>query len=342
MPKRHRRGGELPEHLFRASPAPGVVGPSAHSAIARTVPSECLYVSGMGFGDARRKVFFHRLLDPNKQPPDPEAIASAIGGLTDPYFEDSDGYITRAEVFETGEPVSIRFFRVRREQLPGKDDGDGKQGDLNLSPDEGLLEAIHLCLYKSGYVAWEYFHYGPRVSRFATFLRKKLDMQVELTQCGAHDLIEKALKYQEIRLLRIKIDPSDASVKAITDPNAIALMKAATEFQASKYAEITLRAEIDDPGFGQKVKDLLRRLKNGNVDSAAIEGLAIDGKPAEGGPTAPLNLLSEKLYRTVDVPYEPSRTKELDKVQAFAAVKSAYEGAKDDIHRDALIVEESG
>src|ERR1044071_3117196 len=111
----------------------------------------------MAYGDAKRKIFFYRVLDLETQEPlDRKAICAAISALKaeDCYYDDGD-MITRAEVFDAKLPACIRFYKVRRDELPGVDDGQGSHDDLDLEDEEGLAEAIHLMMFPNGVVAAE-------------------------------------------------------------------------------------------------------------------------------------------------------------------------------------------
>jgi hypothetical protein len=45
--------------------------------------------------------------------------------------------------------------------------------------------------------------------------------------------------------------------------------------------------------------------------------------------------LSERLYRTVEIPYRAQRTRELDADAAFAAIRDAYNRVKNQLGKDA-------
>jgi hypothetical protein len=291
----------------------------------------------MAYGDAKRKIFFYRMLDQETQEPlDRKAICAAISALQgeDCYFEDGD-MITRAEVFDAKLPCCIRFYKVRRDELPGVDDGQGSHDDLDLEEDEGLAEAIHLMMFPNGFVAAESFGHGPRATRFPLYLRGKLDMPCTMAGIIRHDVVEEALKYSDIRLLRVKLDPSAESYGAAAPPSLHGLMGTAQDLHTGVYAELALRTDKGDQKFTSRVKKTISEIFGGNGDVDAFEKIEIEGKPDPDTRVAELDLLSERLYRQVEIPYRAPRTRELDADAAFAAIRDAYKRVKDQLGRDA-------
>jgi hypothetical protein len=297
----------------------------------------------MPYGDTKRKIFFFRLFDPDTgEPLNRKAICEAIEALTgeDAYFSTVDGsgeQISRAEVLDSSAPQCIRLYKVRRDELPGVDDGQGDQNELELDEDEGLSEAIHIRLFRRGVVGVEAFGHGPRAERFGRYLREHLDLDCEMRRLIRHDAIDYALQFGDIRLLRIKLDPSVASHQGANTPKHLeGLMQTADDFDTGVYADLTLRSEGNDEGFRNRVRTFLTKLKNGGAENEIFEKLEVEGKPDPDTPVAGLDLLSERLYRSVEIPYRGGRTRELDADAAFSAVKRAYDEVKDEVDLDAL------
>lgn len=291
----------------------------------------------MAYGDAKRKIFFYRVLDQETQEPlDRKAICTAISALQgeDCYHDDAD-MITRAEVFDAKLPACIRFYKVRRDELPGVDDGKGSHDDLDLEEDEGLAEAIHLMMFPNGVLAAESFGHGPRATRFPLYLRGKLDMPCTMVPIIRHDVVEEALKFGDIRFLRVKLDPSAESYASASPTALHGLMGTAQGLHTGVYAELALRSEKDDQKFTSRVKKMISEIFGGNGDVDAFEKVEIEGKPDPDTSVAELDLLSERLYRTVEIPYRAQRTRELDADAAFAAIRDAYNRVKDQLGKDA-------
>ncbi len=294
----------------------------------------------VAYGQAQRKVYFYRVRPLADGGPEWKRaeVCNAIRALTGPdvYFDDGD-QVNRAEVISTVAPHKIRFSKVRRDDLPGVDDGAGDSADLDLDDEAGLIEAIHLVLFKNGIIGAEFFYYGPRVSRFERYLNQKLDLgPFEVCELIRNDVIDRALDFSDIRLLRIKFSPSVTSQQAAAAANLDGAMKTATTYGADVYADITLRAERHDDGFKQKVKDLLLGVKRRTTDVEIFDKLEIQGQPTLDSAVTSLDLLSERMYRTVDIPYRAERHRALNSDAAFDAIKQAYKEVKDQIPRDGL------
>ena len=203
-------------------------------------------------------MFFYRALrQEDGKPLDRGAVAEGIRVLSgEDAYHDDNGFITRATVDSDRPPQALRFYRVRRDGLPGKDDGRGRHGDLGLAEEEGLAEAIHMRLFRNGVIGAEFFFYGPRVSRFALFLRNKLDLAYIIRPLVRRDAIEQALRFGEIRLLRLKFDPSAISQEEASAANLAGLMDTAADFHTGVYADLTLRSERNDQSFTQRGQGL--------------------------------------------------------------------------------------
>jgi hypothetical protein len=293
----------------------------------------------MAYGDAKRKIYFYRLLDHGtRKPLNRKAICKAIEDLKgkDCYFEDGD-QVTRAKIYDNGAPQCIRFYKVRRDELPGKDDGQGEDADLDLDEDEGLSEAIHLRLFPNGIVAAEAFGHGPRATRFGLYVLSKLNMPCIMQTVIRHDVVDEALKLKDIRLLRFKLDPSEASEVAAAAESLRGVMSTAESLNTGVWAELSLRSERGDGSFTNRIKELLSNVFKGNNGStaSAFKRLEIEGKPDPDTPVASLDLLSERLYRTVEIPYRAERKRELDADAAFSAIKKAYDAVKHQLALDA-------
>lgn len=292
----------------------------------------------MPYGEAQRKIVFYRLLDQETEKPlDRKAICAGISALQgeDSYFED-DGMITRAAVHDAKLPAKIQFYKVRRDDLPGKDDGQGAHEDLDLDEDEGLAEAIHLMMFPNGIIAAEVFGYGPRATRFPAYLKGKLDLPSTMRAIIRGDVVDEALKYGDIRLLTFQLDPSDGSHVASAAQALHGVMETAQDLGTGVWAELSLRSAKGDQAFTDRVKGTLKNVFGGS-DSVvdAFNKLEIEGKPDPDSPVTPLDLLSERLYRVVSIPYRAQRTRELDTDAAFAAIKDAYDGVKQHLEGDA-------
>jgi hypothetical protein len=188
---------------------------------------------------------------------DREAVCRSIEALKGKplfYLDEGEDRITCAEVVRSKLPPRIKLYAIRRQNLPSRDDGAGVIGELALKESEGLAEAIHLRLYPNSIVAAEFFYYGPRISRLETFLNERCGQDIVIKQLLRGDAIERALKFHEIRVLRVKIHPSNISKASARELGFDGLMATAKNFDADVYADVTLRAETGSGDFTKRIK----------------------------------------------------------------------------------------
>jgi hypothetical protein len=291
--------------------------------------------------EAERKIYFYRAFPQDEDPQfelDRAAVCEAITALkgTDGFYLDEGAdKITCGEIVSDKLPPRVKLYAIRRENLPSRDSGDGVIEELQLQEAEGLAEAIHIRLYPNSIIAAEFFYYGPRISRFQTFLNQRCDQQVVLKELIRGDAIERALKLKDVRALRVKIHPSDVSKQKASDLGFDGLMSTAKAFDAGIYADVTLRAAGADEGFTGKAKNLFRKLKS-ESPAHLFENLEVEGKGPESGKVEALNLLSDQLVRVAHIPRESTRTRALDSPAAFKAIHTAYNEVKDLLPSDAV------
>lgn len=294
--------------------------------------------------EADRKIYFYRAFPAGKVKDfelDRAAVCTAISklaGTPDFYLDEGDDRITCAEVVGAKLPPKIKVYGIRRQGLPSRDNGAGKISDLALAANEGLAEAIHLRLYPNSVIAAEFFYYGPRISRVQSFLNERCGQNIIIRSLIRGDAVERALSMDEMRAIRIKLHPSDETKRKASKLGLGGLLDTAKEFDAGVYADVTLRAEKQDPKFKARVKDLLKRLGKQNPQEL-FESLEVSGKVNQGDGVETLNLLSDLLVREVSIPRESARTRALDSDAAFRAIHKAYQDVKHLLPEDAVAAE---
>ena len=291
--------------------------------------------------DAERKIYFYRAFPQNPDPDfelDREAICKAIKklkGTEQFYLDEGADKITCGEVVSEKLPPRIKLYAIRRENLPSRDTGQGIIEELQLRATEGLAEAIHIRLYPNSIIAAEFFYYGPRISRFQTFLNQRCGQDLVIKELYRGDAIERALTFKDVRALRVKIHPSDLSKQKASELGFDGLMRTAKTFEAGVYADVTLRAQGYDESFTEKVKGLLKKIKGENP-AHLFANLEMEGKSLDSGNVEPLNLLSDQLVRVAQIPRESARTRALDSPAAFKAIHTAYDEVKEHLGSDAV------
>jgi hypothetical protein len=297
--------------------------------------------------ELQRKIYFFRaeLVDPTQNPDwllPRKKIARLISELEGKafYLEQGEDRVTCAEVHDSGAPQALKFYAIRRQNLPSRDDGTGRIGDLGLQEKEGLAEAVHVMLFPNSIIGFEAFFYGPRVSRVEAFINQKCasatGAPIVIKQLYRRDALERAQSFSDIRTLRVKMRPQSNG----SDDQALRpLMEAASALHAVDYADVTFRTVPGDEGFGDRVKQFLARISKRSVSAAqAFENLEIYGRNPESDDLEPLNLLNEALYRVAYIPRQGERTRALDTPAAFSAIKRAHQEVRDQLPDDAVPV----
>ena len=132
-------------------------------------------------------------------------------GDTPAWYEfESDGNALCLIPYSSSPHPSVRFCRVRRTGLPQLEQA-GNITDMNLSPDMGLLESIHVVFFPNNIVGAEYNHFGPRVSRLGSFLHEKSNKDVALAAFRPilrGDATEQLDRLTDLRVLDFSILPS--------------------------------------------------------------------------------------------------------------------------------------
>ncbi len=294
--------------------------------------------------DLKRKIYFYRVAPttPTKGwKLDRAAIVKAIKGhIGQPtfYLDEGEDRITCAEVHSEKAPQSIKLYGIRRTNLPSRDSGTGTIGDLGLAVTEGLAEAVHLRLFPNGIIGFESFFYGPRIGRFQDYLTERCNLDVAIQPLYRADMLERALKFKDVRVLRVKLLPSMVSKELVKKAGLKGVLDVATNFDAGVFAEVTLRAEGFDKGFTGKVKGMLTQFRKEKRDPGdLLDVLEIEGVSPQSDRVEPLNLLNDALQRVVLIPRESKRSRALDSPAAFKAILDAYNDVKKDLPSDAQV-----
>jgi hypothetical protein len=124
------------------------------------------------------------------------------------------------------------------------------------------------------------------------------------------DMLERALKFKDVRLLRVKLLPSVVSRELVKKAGLKGVLDVATNFDAGVFAEVTLRAEGFDDGFTSKVKGMLQQFRKDKSDPGdVLDVLEIQGVNPQSDRVEPLNLLNDALQRVVSIPRESKRSR---------------------------------
>jgi hypothetical protein len=300
--------------------------------------------------DAQRTVRFFRALpadpkDAAKWNWDRRAIAKAVEALqgTDEfYLDEGDDRITFGESTTGTEPQQLKFYRVRRVDLPSLDNGRGAVSELDLEQDEGLAEAVHVMLFPNQVVGLEAFFFGPRVGRIESYvdharrLASSDALNSQIVPILSKDAVDRMLDFKDMRLLSLRLRPSAMSLRDADELGLRGALKTAKDLDADRSIEIVLRAAPDgDNGFKSKVSEIVKKVLHNGSPAPGVDRIRVSGRSADSGLVEELDLLQEQLARPVQIPKE-GRSRSVNSKAAFRAIQSAYDSVKSDLPNDGL------
>ena len=227
----------------------------------------------------------------------------------------------------------MMFCRVRRTGLPQLERA-GNISDLNLSPDAGLLETVHIVFFPDkvtgdNIVGAEYNHFGPRMSRLGFYLYEKSNEAVPYAifrPIIRGDAAEQLSRLAEIRVLDISIQPAFASVMRQADQslgdafeaNARVVDEPETVQVVVKPQRHARQSTLD------RLLNPLRALLNQNDTRQAFDRFQVRGKCDDTGRVETIDLLKDQLISTRQIVRLNERGRALDPNSAFEAIRDAY------------------
>ena len=286
-----------------------------------------------------RKIYFFRAnvgTDPSGKPLpfDPQPDLDFIGNL--PFSDEPDGrYLSEGDesvLFLLGHGGSsnprVQFSRVRRAGLPQLERA-GNVSDLDIAPDEGLLETTHAVFFPGNVVGAEYNHYGPRISLLGQYLHK-------LSDCGGpmatfspilrDDPTRQLDRLTDIRVFDIAVRrPYIDSVKQASSSLADTLEATAGLFEEPERIQLVLKY----PAARRRsawdfFRNPLRSLVTFNSQSPVIDRLQVRGHCEDIDRVEGLDLLKDNIIATKQVVRLGGRGRAIDPESAFQAIYESY------------------
>ena len=272
---------------------------------------------------------------------DPLPALSAISSL--PFTNDNAG---RYEFDTEGNALclmdhtkssnpTVQFFRIRRTGLPQLEQA-GHISNLNLAPDTGLSEAIHVVFFPNNIVGSEYNHFGPRLSRLGHYLHTKSEGAVPkaiFRPLLRGDATKQLERLTDIRLLDMSIRPAYADIVRQADRSL------ADAFDANSRV-------LDDPETVQIVvkpqkqsretalESLLHRLRRFLNQDGLLQNadrFQLRGKCSDTGRVETIDLLQDQLISTKQIIRIDKRSRALDPASAFQSIHQAYQELYNDL-----------
>lgn len=226
--------------------------------------------------------------------------------------DEPDPDVHFAEVlYDEPDAVHLRFWRVRRSQLPSVHDlADGSTGPLPLEDTEGIAEAVDIVLFPRACVAGILVNRtGPSRASILSYLEQQTAVAVKLvplTREDALDIVNGDL------VTRVDVEVAAGHFEALASvTNEMGEAAAAVDTPGLKTMRVSLSAERDERGrFWQWWQPRLRRIVNNKTNDVKT----LDVAQAASGDLAAhvVDLLEQRIGLEVPVPVATGRTVEPD------------------------------
>ena len=296
-----------------------------------------------------RKIHFYRVdigADGGGQPfPfDPLPALSVIDALpfdssaSGRYEVDADGNALCVTQYKADPQanVAVQFGRVRRTGLPQQELG-GKITDLNLDPDAGLLEAIHVVFFPDNIVGCEYNHYGPRVSRLGNYMHiksRKAVQDASFLHLVRKDTIEQLNRLDEIRLFEMSVRPSYIESVSHVDRSLADAFRANAAVVEQQEEIILVIIRPDTERRASALARLLTTVRNLFVQDdfhSSVNRLQIRGTCSDTNRVETIDLLKNQLISTKSIVRLNDRGRALNPESAFDAIIEAHQELRNEI-----------
>ena len=276
---------------------------------------------------------------------DPSPALDAINAL--PFSNDDAGrYESEADgnalclINHSNEQRSaVQFCRVRRNGLPQLEEA-GQVKDLDLAPETGLLEAMHIVFFPGNIVGAEYNHFGPRISRLGNYLHQKSNQvvsRVSFRPLLRGDAAEQLERLVDLRLFEFSILPSYVEITRQAAPSLHDAFAANNRLlESPETLQLVLQPRKEDrTAFLQRIKDPLNGVFSSNGFQEGSRRLQVRGKCADSGRVETIDLLKDHLVSVQRIVRMNERSRALDPDSAIQAIRDAYQQLGDDLDKAA-------
>jgi len=240
----------------------------------------------------RRINFFKVLTDPDEsgtpQPFDVAGCFRAIGELDyasrlREWHNDATGcWVDRT----TAKEVRVRLGNIRRFGLPPIATGVGDLTTIEVEPDGGLAEMIHMVFRPLGpagqqelYVAVDYNHHGPRPSRLAIYLHqlapKLVPRGFRLSALLDQDVSKRLAKLKEITMVELRVKTSELQA---AKRNEESIRSSISQIHRQTHAaSVGIKLSSPKDGLSNVLSFLRQASKDDATQRLVAKGLAEDG-----------------------------------------------------------------
>jgi hypothetical protein len=221
----------------------------------------------------------------------------------------------------------LRFGSIRRSGFPQVEQG-GALSQLDLSPDAGLAEQVHVIFFPNAIVGADFNYYGPRVTRLAAYLQAKvpdLPERLEFQPLLRPDVAEQLEQMRDVRLLRLRIHASYAARVAEANRSLGAAFRAAERAGGGEEIEIVIRPRAySRQTLPRRLLGMVRRVLALPDLRTEATHFSIKGLNGQTNQIDVVDLLSDQLAARAEILCQERHTRALNSASAYAAIERAY------------------
>ena len=283
-------------------------------------------------GEVRRKINFLKV---QSEGDDFGDLLNEVNAISGPemysFIDGSGGGIFLKSLDDSSDMCSGVVARLRMSDLPSL----GRQNmrateQLALAEDQGLVECTHFIYFKrSGILAMEYNHHGPRASTLEWHVIGKINgLRGEpagfsfqyIFDRGTFDALSQS---SEVKLLQMAVPKEKIQSLAAFDASIHAAFENAAVFGNEGKVELILRMPRSS-GSGISGSSLLNKIRSlPGIPKDTFSTLKVKVKPADDRMQA-LDLLEGKFVVNVSVE-TVGRSNELNSRRIFREIREAYQ-----------------
>jgi hypothetical protein len=292
---------------------------------------------------ARRKILFYRVnvgTDPSGRfrQFDPSVLMSLDSLAFDDeggrYLIEPDGNALCLWIDSPPPRLQLRFGRIRRTDLP-QIERRGILTELQIDPDAGLSEPIHLTFFDSNIVGVEYNFYGPRLSRLSVYLAAHLSGfsdQISFEPLIRPDVVAQLNRLQDMRLFDLRLRPAYVELVRQADPDLGSTFEAANRLGEPELIEICIKPEKRSRAtFLSRMLPVIRRLAQSHEIENAATHFTITGTDSDTGKVEPIDILRSQLLQHRIVAKVSDRGRAVISQSVYNEICNSYESLRSQI-----------
>lgn len=240
-------------------------------------------------------------------------------------------------------PDCLRLGRVRRGGLPLVEDA-GAVTPLTISPQQGLLEAIHVVWFDDRIVGADYNHYGPRLSRLGHYFAEKFNLGNALVRFRPllkQDALDELGHLENLTLLRMKVRASYAEQLAQQNSSIGGMFSSALDAIGDAGAEIEIAIRPSPEGrqnalqrFMGEIRDIVRS----DEYRTGVKTLKVTGRHDETHKLDVVDLLSDQLVSRKGILRADDRSRAISATSAYEAIREAYDELQPELEAAAEVI----